>query len=98
MRGSFAIGHAQHPLHRFEVHLSNIRIIPSPISIIGETLSEEAQIACTLGPSGALLDEKKTDVLTRTAIREAVEASLKIFETAHGVLSPATVYLVTADR
>jgi hypothetical protein len=77
---------------------SSIRIMPSPVSIIGESLAEEARIACTLGPSGALLDEKNADDNTRTAIRHTIEKALKIFQTENGIRSPATVFLVAADR
>jgi SAM-dependent methyltransferase len=77
---------------------SNIRITPSPISIIGESLAEEARIACTLGPSGALLDEKNADDQTRAAIQNAIEDALKTFENNRWVRSPATVYLVNAIK
>jgi SAM-dependent methyltransferase len=77
---------------------SNIQLLPAQVTIIGESLAEEARIACTLGPSGALLDEKTANGQTRAMVQDAIEDAIKIFETTDGMRSPATVYLVTAIR
>jgi SAM-dependent methyltransferase len=81
-----------------EAGFSSIRIIPTPLPIIGETLEEEARIACFLGPAGALLDEKRADADTRNVIREDVAAALKVFSTPAGIKLAATVFLVTASK
>jgi hypothetical protein len=77
---------------------SEIQIIPTPVEIIGETLEEEARIACLLGPSAALLDEKKADQPTRAAIHAEIIKGLRVFMTPQGMASPATVHLVTARK
>jgi SAM-dependent methyltransferase len=79
-----------------ESGFSDIRIVPTPVSIIGESLEDEARIACFLGPPGALLDEKKADSETRNSIHNDIAAALKAFETPAGMRLPATVFLVTA--
>jgi len=77
---------------------SDIRIVPTPVPIIGQTLEEEARIACVLGPSAALLDEKQADESTRSAIRDEIAEALRVFLTPQGMISPATVHLVTARK
>jgi len=77
---------------------SDIRIVPTPVPIIGQTLEEEARIACVLGPSAALLDEKQADESTRSAIRDEIAEALRVFLPPQGMISPATVHLVTARK
>jgi ubiquinone/menaquinone biosynthesis C-methylase UbiE len=81
-----------------ESGFTDIRIAPTPVTIIGESLEDEARIGCFLGPAGALLDEKKADTETRNVIRDDIAAALKAFETPDGMRLPAAVYLVTAAR
>jgi hypothetical protein len=77
---------------------SKIAIAPSAIPIIGESLAEEAKIACFLGPAGALLDEKKADPKTRAEILEEITGAMAKFQTQAGMSSPATVFVVTAEN
>jgi SAM-dependent methyltransferase len=77
---------------------SDIQILPTSVPIIGETLEEEARIACILGPAAALLDEKKADDSTRSEIRAEIAEALRVFLTPQGMISPATVHLVTAQK
>jgi SAM-dependent methyltransferase len=77
---------------------AEIRIVPTPVPIIGETLEEEARIACVLGPAAALLDEKKADDSTRASIQSEFAKALRVFLTPQGLASPATVNLVTARK
>jgi SAM-dependent methyltransferase len=77
---------------------SDIQIVPTAVPIIGETLEEEARIACILGPAAALLDEKKADDSTRSEIRAEIAEALRVFLTPQGMISPATVHLVTARK
>jgi SAM-dependent methyltransferase len=75
-----------------------IRIVPTPLKLVGESLAEEARLASILGPPGALLDEKRADTDTRNAIQKEIVAGLTEFEAPEGVRLPATVYLVTAAK
>jgi len=77
---------------------SDIRIAPTPVQIMGETLEEEARIACVLGPAAALLDEKQAVQSTRSTIRAEIAEALRLFLTPQGMISPATVHLVTAQK
>jgi SAM-dependent methyltransferase len=81
-----------------ESGFSDIRILPTSVPIIGESLQEEARIACVLGPAAALLDEKKADAATRAEVRDEFAEALRIFLTPQGMRSPATVHLVTARK
>ena len=75
---------------------SQIAVTPTAVSVIGKSLEDEAQIACFLGPAGALLDEKQADPETRAATREDVAAAIAEFQTNDGMSLPATVHVVTA--
>jgi hypothetical protein len=77
---------------------SDIQIVPTPVPIIGETVDEEARIACILGPSAALLDEKQADDSMRSIIRNEIAKALRVFLTPQGMISPATIHLVTAQK
>jgi SAM-dependent methyltransferase len=74
----------------------DIAVTPVQVPIIGESLEEEAKIACFLGPAGALLDEKNADAATRSEILASVRLAMAKFETDAGMSSPATVLVVNA--
>lgn len=76
----------------------DIKITPTPLMIIGKSLSDETRIASVLGPAGALLDEKKADETTRHELRSIISSALSDFETTDGMKLPATVYVVTASK
>jgi SAM-dependent methyltransferase len=75
---------------------TKITIAPKPVTILGETLAAEADIACFLGPAGALLDEKQATAETRARLRAEISAAITPFEQDGGVSLPGTVYLVEA--
>jgi SAM-dependent methyltransferase len=75
---------------------SQITITPTPVDVIGQSLGDEARIACFLGPAGALLDEKKADNATRAKILDDVAAAITKFATEDGISLPATVHVVSA--
>lgn len=70
------------------------------IDLIGESFEREAQIACLMGPSGALFEEKRADA---ECLQKAEELFLKALpayakKTMDGqVRLPATINLITAD-
>jgi SAM-dependent methyltransferase len=60
--------------------------------------AEEADFACLLGPLARLLQGREPDPPTRALIIEEVTASFRPYESATGVLVPATVHYVQARR
>jgi SAM-dependent methyltransferase len=76
----------------------DIAITPTPVRIIGESLSDETRIAALLGPSGALMDEKTASPEMRDELRQKISLALKQFDGPDGITLPATVYLVTASK
>jgi SAM-dependent methyltransferase len=79
-----------------EAGFSGVAVTPTAVPILGQSLDEEARIACLFGPAGALLEEKKPDAQTRAEILDMIRRELEEFETADGVSTPATVHVVTA--
>jgi ubiquinone/menaquinone biosynthesis C-methylase UbiE len=75
---------------------TNITITPTQVPIIGQSIEEEAEVACLFGPAGALIEEKKPDPATRAEILESIKRALAQFKTEDGLSSPATVHIVTA--
>jgi len=75
---------------------SGISVTATKVEIIGRSLAEEARIAGTLGPAGALLDEKQADGALRRRLQAEFEAAFQPFDTADGPRLPATVNLVRA--
>lgn len=75
-----------------------IEIYRETLDIVGASPEEEAEHACTRGPSGRLIDEKTpSEDLRRTIRREMAEAFAA--EARGGALRlGATVFLVTAQR
>jgi len=76
----------------------NVAVTPTAVPIIGESLEEEARIACLFGPTGALIEEKQPDTETRAALLETIQGALAGFRTDAGMSTPATVHIVTAGR
>ncbi|MBU6448557.1 MAG: methyltransferase domain-containing protein [Rhodospirillales bacterium] len=64
----------------------------------GVSLDEEAQIACTMGPSGALLDGKHASLAQREMAYDAIRTALPGYAqiTPDGVRLAATIHLITA--
>jgi len=74
----------------------DVSVTPTEVAMIGESLAEEARIACMMGPAGALLEEKQADDATRAKLQTAVAAAFKVYDTPAGPRLPATVHLVRA--
>ncbi len=68
------------------------------VSIIGQDIESESQIACSLGPSGALLDEKHADQQTRIKLRDLIAKEFATYDQADGPRLPASVFIVTAKN
>lgn len=69
------------------------------VNLHGVSLDEEARVACFMGPSGALLEEKQASPKQREAARQAIRAALPSYTTTTpdgGVHLPATLHLITA--
>lgn len=77
----------------------NPKVEEKTIDLIGESLAREAQIACHMGPSGALLEEKKADeqILKKaeTLFLQALPAYASMLPDGRVRLS-ATINLITA--
>jgi SAM-dependent methyltransferase len=73
-----------------------IMVTPTPVMIIGESIDDETRIASLLGPSGALMDEKKASEEMRRNLRQNISLVLKQFGRADGIKLPATINLITA--
>ncbi|WP_298216446.1 class I SAM-dependent methyltransferase [Acidocella sp.] len=70
-----------------------------PVFLRGASLDDEARVACFMGPSGALLDEKNATPAQREALCAAIRAALPDYTrmTPEGrVLLPGTIHLLTA--
>jgi hypothetical protein len=70
-----------------------------PVFLRGASLDDEARVACFMGPSGALLDEKNATPAQREAFHAAIRAALPEYTrmTPEGrVLLPGTIHLLTA--
>jgi SAM-dependent methyltransferase len=76
----------------------NITIEPISVMIIGKTLLDETRIASLLGPSGALMEEKKANDEIRQILMSKIALVLRQFEGVDGVNLPATINLVTASK
>jgi SAM-dependent methyltransferase len=76
-----------------------VEIRAQPISLYGASLEDEVEVACFMGPSGALLDEKQASAAMRAAARAAIRAALPRYAAIlpDGSLRlPATIHLATA--
>jgi SAM-dependent methyltransferase len=74
----------------------DIVITATPVFLIGETIAEEARVACLMGPAGALLDEKQASDELRAKLTAGVAAAFDPFDTPAGPRLPATIHLVQA--
>ena len=77
----------------------NTDIQEQPISLIGESLEQEARIACLLGPAGALFEEKHADPETLARAEQMFLKSLPEYvdQLPDGRVSlPATIHIITA--
>ncbi|OYV55174.1 MAG: hypothetical protein B7Z71_13290, partial [Acidocella sp. 21-58-7] len=77
---------------------TNIAITPHHVPIIGNDIETESQIACSLGPASALLDEKQANPATRMRLREEISSAFTQFDQADGLKLPATIFVITATN
>lgn len=80
-----------------EAGFQAISVRAEPVSIVGRSLDEEAEVAAMMGPAGSLLNEKEADAATRAEIRAAFRAALPGYADA-AVRLPAMVHVITASR
>jgi SAM-dependent methyltransferase len=75
------------------------RIVAEELAIAGGSPDEEAALACLMGPSARLIEERAAPEPLRAALRHDIAAALRP-HTADGakVILPATVLLVSAER
>lgn len=77
----------------------NARVEERRVDLIGDSFEREAEIACILGPSGALLEEKKAG---ESELKKAEEAFLKHLPNYADVMPdgrvrlPSTINMITA--
>lgn len=77
----------------------NAQLEEKTVYLMGESIEREARIACILGPSGALLEEKRAD---ESGLKRAEEVFLKSLPDYIDILPdgrvrlPATINMVTA--
>lgn len=66
----------------------------------GVSLDDEARVACFMGPSGALLDEKKASAAQRAEAYAAIRAALPEYSDIApdgSVRLPAGIHVITAQ-
>ena len=78
------------------------RIVTENITIAGGSPDEEAALACLMGPSFSLMEERAAPEELRAALRREIAAALLPYAAQTDgepkVFLPASVYLVGADR
>lgn len=72
-----------------------VTVVAETVTLFGRSLDDEADIAATMGPAGALLDEKQVDAATRADLRAAFRAALPDYANANAEV-PATIHMITA--
>ena len=77
---------------------SHGKVTVQNLHLRGASLEEEARIACTMGPSGALLDEKHATLAQREMAYDAIRTALAGYARSEpdGVRVAATIHLITA--
>ncbi|MGC9271972.1 class I SAM-dependent methyltransferase [Acidiphilium sp.] len=78
-----------------ESGFTSVSVRAEPITLMGHSLDEEAEIATIMGPAGALLDEVSADAATRAALRAAFRAALPGYADPNARMR-ATVHVITA--
>ena len=78
--------------------LTAIEIHRETPDMIGSTPAEEAEFACSMGPSRVLIDEKQPDDATLARIKQEMTEAFAAFAQDKGMMLPSTVFLATARR
>jgi SAM-dependent methyltransferase len=80
-----------------EAGFSGVTITHKTLDIIGTSLEAEAEIACFIGPAGALLDEKQASPERRAAVRAQITTAIAPYAQDDGTMRlPAAVFVVEA--
>jgi SAM-dependent methyltransferase len=66
--------------------------------MLASPAAEEAEYACTMGPTARLIDEKRPDEPTRQLIRQEIEEAFAAHFRGNAANLPSTVLLVSAVR
>ncbi len=74
---------------------ADIAVEADGVELYGNTLDDEAEMAATMGPAGALIDEKQADPAARAALIAAFRDALPTYAGPDARL-PATIHLITA--
>ncbi|HET9148407.1 MAG TPA: methyltransferase domain-containing protein [Acetobacteraceae bacterium] len=75
---------------------AGIGVAAEAVPVLDGSLDDAADIACFMGPAGALLDEKAADAQSREAIRREIREAFTKYDTSVPLRLPATVLIVTA--
>ncbi|MBU6418394.1 MAG: methyltransferase domain-containing protein [Proteobacteria bacterium] len=77
----------------------NGKVEATAVYLSGMELEDEARVACTMGPAGALLDEKQASPAQRAEVYDAILDALPDYAALaeEGIKLAATIHLITAD-
>ncbi len=74
------------------------RIATESVSLVGTTPDAEAALACVMGPTARLLEERTAPEPVREALRREIAEALLPFASQAEMLLPASVHLVSAEQ
>ncbi|HQT60196.1 MULTISPECIES: class I SAM-dependent methyltransferase [unclassified Acidiphilium] len=74
---------------------ADVAVAPERVDLYGNSLDDEARMAATMGPAGALIDERQADPAMRGALVAAFRAALPGYAGPDARLA-ATIHLITA--
>lgn len=72
-------------------------VLAESVELRGRSLDDEAEVAATMGPAGALIEEKQATAEMRVELRAAFRAALANYATSDARL-PATIHMITAHN
>jgi SAM-dependent methyltransferase len=78
-----------------EAGFADVTVRAEPVTLIGKSLDDEAQVAATMGPAGALLDEKAAEPAVRAELTAAFRTALPDYADKAARMR-ATVHIITA--
>lgn len=74
----------------------DIAVNAEPVFLHGTSLAEEAELACLIGPSGALVEEKRPDAASRAALEADIATALAAQTGGDVARLPARLVMMTA--
>ncbi len=80
-----------------EAGFRNPRITMENVSLIGTTPEEEAALACVMGPTARLIEERTPPEPVHEALRREIAEAFRPFAGAEEMKLPAAVYAVSAE-